>query len=237
MIFEMITGDFLFEPRKSSTFDKDDDHLAQMMEILGKMPKNFALSGKHSKRFFDSSGHLQKIRGLQHWPLTKVLMEKYKMREREADELADFLLPMLEWYPEKRATAQEMLSHPWLNMPSNYDTSMDEAEFQKMMLRAKLMGGTDQAEKEMSELCESEDDLFGADSEDNRASVDSDPEPDESFFKLTKLQGRVRGQEESLSEDSDIENRVPGPNYLNNSFTGPYPEDMSRPNMDKGPNP
>jgi serine/threonine-protein kinase SRPK3 len=79
MIFEMITGDFLFEPRKGQTFDKDDDHLAQMMEILGKMPKNMALSGKNAKRFFDPSGHLMKIRGLQHWPIKKVLMEKYKI--------------------------------------------------------------------------------------------------------------------------------------------------------------
>lgn len=121
MIFEMITGDFLFDPRKSNNFDKDDDHLAQMMEILGKMPKNLALSGKHSKRYFDDSGHLQKIRGLQHWPVKKVLMEKYKMKEDEASMLSDFLLPMLEWYPEKRATAQEMLSHPWLNMEPNYE--------------------------------------------------------------------------------------------------------------------
>ena len=28
MIFEMLTGDFLFEPRKGPTFGKDDDHLA-----------------------------------------------------------------------------------------------------------------------------------------------------------------------------------------------------------------
>jgi len=27
-IFEMITGDFLFEPRKGTNYDKDDDHLA-----------------------------------------------------------------------------------------------------------------------------------------------------------------------------------------------------------------
>ncbi len=27
-IFEMITGDFLFEPRKGGNYDKDDDHLA-----------------------------------------------------------------------------------------------------------------------------------------------------------------------------------------------------------------
>ena len=27
-IFELITGDFLFEPRKGNNYDKDDDHLA-----------------------------------------------------------------------------------------------------------------------------------------------------------------------------------------------------------------
>jgi serine/threonine protein kinase len=28
MIFEVITGDFLFEPRSGQNYDKDDDHLA-----------------------------------------------------------------------------------------------------------------------------------------------------------------------------------------------------------------
>lgn len=37
-------------------------------------------------------------------------------------------------------------------------------------------------------------------------------------------------------EDDDIDTRLPGPNYLNNSFTGPYPEDMNRGYVDKGPN-
>ncbi len=31
--------------------------------------------------------------------------------------MADFLRPMLEYEPERRATAQEMLSHPWLKAP------------------------------------------------------------------------------------------------------------------------
>ena len=49
MIFELITGDFLFEPRKGESYNKNDDHLAQIMELLGKMPKKFALSGRYSK--------------------------------------------------------------------------------------------------------------------------------------------------------------------------------------------
>jgi hypothetical protein len=33
-------------------------------------------------------------------------MEKYRIKEEEAENLSDFLTPMLGWYPEKRATAQ-----------------------------------------------------------------------------------------------------------------------------------
>jgi serine/threonine-protein kinase SRPK3 len=91
----MITGDFLFEPRKGNNYDKDDDHLAQMMELLGRMPKNMALSGKHSSKYFDKAGYLKKIRGLNYWPLQKVLMEKYKVKDGEAKALTEFLMPML----------------------------------------------------------------------------------------------------------------------------------------------
>jgi serine/threonine-protein kinase SRPK3 len=90
MIFELLTGDFVFEPKKGSNYDKDDDHLAQMIELLGAMPKNFALSGKNSKRFFDSTGHLRKIRGLNYWPIDRVLIEKYRFKPEEALPLADF---------------------------------------------------------------------------------------------------------------------------------------------------
>jgi serine/threonine-protein kinase SRPK3 len=104
-IFEMITGDFLFEPRKGQNYDKDDDHLAQMMELLGRMPKNLALSGKHSRKFFDSRGNLRRISGLNYWPLRKVLTDKYLIKEKEALALSDFLMPMLSWYHDRRATA------------------------------------------------------------------------------------------------------------------------------------
>ena len=59
----------------------DDDHLAQMMELLGRMPKNLALSGKNSKKFFDSRGNLRKINGLSYWPVKKVLTEKYMIKD------------------------------------------------------------------------------------------------------------------------------------------------------------
>jgi serine/threonine-protein kinase SRPK3 len=76
-----------------------------MMELLGRMPKNLAMSGKNSRKFFNSNGHLKRIKGLNYWPLKSVLHEKYYIKEDEASALADFLLPMLRWDHESRATA------------------------------------------------------------------------------------------------------------------------------------
>ena len=121
LIFELITGDYLFEPKNSDSFNKNDDHLAQIIELLGKMPKKFCTIGKNSKKYFNKDGNLIRIKNLQFWSLKNVLITKYKIKENEAKSLSDFLLPMLEYYPEKRASAKKMLSHYWLKMKDNYD--------------------------------------------------------------------------------------------------------------------
>eukprot|EP00359_Climacostomum_virens_P001753 CAMPEP_0204899314 /NCGR_PEP_ID=MMETSP1397-20131031/1785_1 /ASSEMBLY_ACC=CAM_ASM_000891 /TAXON_ID=49980 /ORGANISM="Climacostomum Climacostomum virens, Strain Stock W-24" /LENGTH=779 /DNA_ID=CAMNT_0052067263 /DNA_START=31 /DNA_END=2370 /DNA_ORIENTATION=+ len=138
MIFELCTGDFMFEPKGGPEFSKEDDHLAQMIEALGKMPKSFALSGSQSKKFFDSNGRLRKVEQLKFWPLRDVLMEKYGFKQSEAKALSDFLLPMLAYQPEKRASAEECLKHYWLDMPSNYDTRMNESEYAALMEQLEL---------------------------------------------------------------------------------------------------
>lgn len=57
MIFELITGgDYLFDPASGSRYSKDDDHIAQIMELLGDIPKSIALGGKYSSEFFNRKG-------------------------------------------------------------------------------------------------------------------------------------------------------------------------------------
>ena len=90
------------------------------------MPMSMAQSGTKYHKLFNRNGELKRINGLHYWPLQKVLQEKYKFKTEEARAFADFLMPMLAWDPEKRATAQQMLNHPWLQMESNYETK-DEA--------------------------------------------------------------------------------------------------------------
>merc|ERR1719188_2558300 len=38
MIFELVTGDYLFDPKGSEEYPRDEDHLALFVELLGHMP-------------------------------------------------------------------------------------------------------------------------------------------------------------------------------------------------------
>lgn len=73
-----------------------------------------ALSGKYSRDYFNRHGDLRHIRRLRYWPLDRVLLEKYEFAEQDAHALAEFLVPLLDFVPDKRLTAAQCLLHPWL---------------------------------------------------------------------------------------------------------------------------
>ncbi|PQE05632.1 cmgc srpk kinase protein [Rutstroemia sp. NJR-2017a BBW] len=114
MVFELITGDYLFDPQSGTKYGKDDDHIAQIIELLGPFPKSLCLSGKWSQEIFNRKGELRNIHRLRHWALPDVLKEKYHFPPEEAKKIADFLTPMLELTPEKRANAGGMAGAEWL---------------------------------------------------------------------------------------------------------------------------
>ena len=204
MLFELATGDFLFEPRKGETFSKNDDHLAQIIEAVGKMPKNFALSGLNSYKYFDKNGKLLRIKKLIYYPIKDILVKKYNFKEKEAKAFSDFLMPMLEYYPDKRASARELLKHPWLNMPADFDYKISEIEIEKrkMIENNKMMEENEDKKKDVidKDVYESDSELYGADDEDNGL---SDPNIEKEF-------------EEDDSGD-DNPDKVMIPNF-NNSF-------------------
>jgi len=117
IVFELITGDFLFDPKVEKTMDKDVYHLALFMQILGDIPKHIACGpGKHCHKFFTKKGEFRHKCKLQPCQLSAVFLHNYGLSERDALELASFLEPMLEYDPSKRITAREALKHPWLEI-------------------------------------------------------------------------------------------------------------------------
>jgi len=142
MIFELVTGDYLFDPKASEEYPRDEDHLALFIELLGNMPAKLIGRGRHSKTYFNRRGELRHIKSLRYWGLDDVLQQKYHMHPIEAKNLSSFLMPMLRLMPEERSTAQQLLSHPWLR-------GLPSAEVSEFVARrgpqAALSDGTRQA--------------------------------------------------------------------------------------------
>ncbi|KAJ8764086.1 hypothetical protein K2173_004987 [Erythroxylum novogranatense] len=131
--FELATGDMMFAPKEGQGFGEDEDHLALMMELLGKMPRKIAIGGARSKDFFDRHGDLKRIRRLKFWPLDRMLVDRYSFSETDAKEFAEFLCPLLDFTPAKRPTAEQCLQHSWLNMrDSIHKESTNDANMESL---------------------------------------------------------------------------------------------------------
>lgn len=115
LVFELLTGDYLFDPKNGKSYTKEDDHIAQIIELLGPFPQAFLKECYYAKDFFKSDGQLLRVTKLKPWGLKDVFLEKYNFSVTDAVEISNFLLPMLTLQPEMRADAGGMLNHPWLS--------------------------------------------------------------------------------------------------------------------------
>ena len=217
IVFELATGEYLFNPINGENFSKNDDHLAKFMQILGKMPKNFCLSGAFSHKYFDKKGNLKRKKEMNSKSIKDILIKKYFFKEDEAKALNDFLLPMLEYYPSKRATAKQMLGHPWLNMPPNFDyCSNGEIEKNTKNNLMNIITDEDDDDNDNDNINKQKDvdsDLYEADDEDNDKGNDARD---------------LKDEDESGDENPD---KIIIPNF-NNSFAE-YGQFIDLTNLDR----
>ena len=119
LIFEMVTTDTLFQPKSSATWTKDDDHVAQIVELMG--PPSAAMieahldnaSAGHLRAIFketfarplgsDASSPLRRIKNLKPWPLKDVLMNKYHMSDFDSSIVVDLMSYALRWSTRDRS--------------------------------------------------------------------------------------------------------------------------------------
>jgi serine/threonine protein kinase len=115
IIFELLTGDFLFKPSKDRPNEpKNEKHIALMIATLGPIPKKITQKGKWSRVMFNKNGKLLNCKVPEAYPISAILEEEYDFSPQDAIEIEEFLKPMLEWEIEKRISAKDALSLPWL---------------------------------------------------------------------------------------------------------------------------
>lgn len=74
--------------RSGEDYDRDEDHLAQCMELLGKLPDKLIHEGKYSRQYFNRKGELRHIHSLKMWGLEDVLVDKYHFSRKVRNTLS-----------------------------------------------------------------------------------------------------------------------------------------------------
>ncbi|KAG2146510.1 kinase-like protein [Suillus bovinus] len=126
VVFELLTAEYLFDPHgQGEVFTKDDDHMAQIIELLGDFPLDAKMGGRYSREIFDHTGALRYIKTLKPWPLNRVMTEKYLFSISEANDLCSFLEPMLAVDQRERKEVRDMVGHFWLDVKDEEWVAVD----------------------------------------------------------------------------------------------------------------
>lgn len=119
MLYELITGEILFDPVKEKRLCTDRAHLHLMISVLGKVPEDLINKSKRKVDFYKTNGLLKGIVEINHDPLyqklNKVLAERPEINSKELLCVVDLMYSLLEFDPNKRPDIKTILKHEWFD--------------------------------------------------------------------------------------------------------------------------
>jgi serine/threonine-protein kinase SRPK3 len=111
ILYELITGELLFDPEKDRNKSRDYYHLLEMSKVSGKFQKKFLKNTKYWKKFFEKDGDLKDTEFREYYDWDE-LFEKVK-DDKERAMIIDLVKKMLNLYPKNRPSAEDILNHEW----------------------------------------------------------------------------------------------------------------------------
>ena len=101
--------------------ERDNEHLQSIVEVLGPMPVNLLSDWQSRHKIIDESGSL--LPGLDEFKDSlRDQILKYKpstMSQDDALAFEDLMRLMFRYQADERASAEELLQHPWINKTYN----------------------------------------------------------------------------------------------------------------------
>ena len=159
IVFEIFTENVLFDPHESkhysarstdsceSSMRGNAEQLALIVELCGKVPKSFS---KRHREYFNSKGHIKNIGPIKKIDLRVIMIMECNMEKDLAQDLYDFLQPLLMYTPHMRATAADCASHPFLARTDDAantaltSSSSDSASADSLSVRSEDHGAGDE---------------------------------------------------------------------------------------------
>lgn len=116
VLYELLTGQILFDPDKSDRFSRDRHQLYRIQAILGKFPTSFIDSSIKKNVFFKNNGLIKGVSHITYVPLSKLIFERLGSicSPEQLLLITDLLIKLLGLTPDQRISVSQALHHPWL---------------------------------------------------------------------------------------------------------------------------
>ncbi|OGM43841.1 putative serine/threonine protein kinase [Aspergillus bombycis] len=114
LAWDLFEQGHLFYARDPEKNSSDTHHLAEMIAVLGPPPKDILQKTDYGTKFFDINGNWK---GAAEIPPISLEKLEGNLQGLHQDLFLCFIRKMLQWRPEDRASAKELLSDPWLKSP------------------------------------------------------------------------------------------------------------------------
>jgi serine/threonine-protein kinase SRPK3 len=116
VMFELLTGDLLFDPIKDKNISRDQYHLQIIQSICGKYSKGFLGRCENKSLYFNKNNKLKCFENIESLNLLDdILINKYNFKKEEIEDMTDLLIQMLNYDPRKRITIKECIGHKWFS--------------------------------------------------------------------------------------------------------------------------
>ena len=115
VVFEIATGEYLFNGMVGERWATSQDHLENVIERLGDIPLSLINRGERGKHFFTKRGRLKKNHPKRYVWLQDLLCDRYNWSPERSASFSAFLHPLLKHEPEKRLSAEAALKLPYLS--------------------------------------------------------------------------------------------------------------------------
>ncbi|KAF5120348.1 Serine/threonine-protein kinase SRPK [Metarhizium anisopliae] len=119
MVWDLLEGRRLFVAKSGGLVD-DEQHLAEMVSLMGLPPREFLQRSKKCAAYFDDSGNWL---GSIPIPTTSFEERVTHLEGQDKQLMLSFARRALRWLPEERPTAEELAFDDWLMQP--YSESKD----------------------------------------------------------------------------------------------------------------
>lgn len=118
-LYELLTGEILFNPDKDVRFSRNKFHLCKMMTILGKIPNELIDSSMHKIDFFTNAGLIKGAYDIKYEPLDCLIIKKLGVKEDLTQDkillTIDLLHQLLNYFPAHRPLPKIALDHKWFS--------------------------------------------------------------------------------------------------------------------------